>query len=258
MLQPKIEQLKNRLVESSELDQKHLLRPLLLFMGSQTEGRIRSLWNLLVSMKDAEVPSVTEGVKLARAEDYRHICGLHANPQNMTFASIISRVVARKEVADLVPGLWEYARYLGNSSGGSMYALEPIAEYAERVRSARDWRVMPDHLRPQRPQRPQLPEFYPYISGNATGEHDMLLAVDAIVPRNLPNSMRCDLCQDMIVAVLSGEATLDNLKGDLKKYMSQFWKMFPDKYGHLSLDGIVPGTDNLKLGDRITHKGVRI
>jgi hypothetical protein len=248
----KIETVKNRIIEASEFDQRHLLRPLLLFMGSQSEGRIRSLWNLLTTLKDMDVPSVTEAIKLARMEDYRHVCGLHANPTNSTFCSIVSRVVARKDVAQLVPGLWEYARHLGHSSGGNIFTLDPIAEQAYRVRSSRDWRLAP------RAFRETLPELYPYISGNPTSEHEMLMAVDQIVPKGLPNSVRSDVCQDMIVAVLSGDTTVENLRGDLKKYMGQFWKMFPDKYGHISLDAVVHGTEDFKLIDTISNKGRRI
>jgi hypothetical protein len=257
-MQIKSEAVVNRIIEASELDQRHLLRPLLLFMGSQSEGRIRSLWNLLTTMMDMQVPSVTEAIKIARTEDYRHICGLHANPVNSNFCSIISRVSARKDVAANVPGLWEYARHLGHSSGGNIYLLEPIETYALRVRSSRDWRLMPGHLRPKRYRREEFPELYPYISGSPTSEHDMLMAVDAIVPKGLPNSVRCDVCQDMIVAVLSGEVTVENLRGDLKKYMGQFWKMFPDKYGHISLDAVVRGTDDFKLIDTISNKGRRL
>jgi len=246
-----LESVKTRVIESSELDQRHLLRPLLLFMGSQSEGRIRSLWNLVVTLMDADVQSVTEGVKLAKTEDYRHMCGLHTNPQNLTFNSIVSRIIASKQVADLVPGLWEYARYLASSQGATYFHLQPIPEYSLRVRSSRDWRIMPGHLRPQ---RPQVPELYPYISGVPTAEHEMLMAVDAIVPKGLPNAVRSDVCQDMIVAILSGEVTMENLKGDLKKYLGQFWRMFPDKYGPISLDGVVPGTDDFRLIDTISNK----
>jgi hypothetical protein len=51
---------------------------------------------------------------------------------------------------------------------------------------------------------------------------------------------------------------VDNLRGDLKKYMDQFWKMFPDKYGHISLDQAVRGTEDFKLIDRVSNRGVRI
>lgn len=254
---PDFELVKDRIVEASEFDRRHLLRPLLLFRGSQSEGRIRSLWNMLVSMMDASIPSVTEAIKAAKVEDYRHMCGLHANPVNSNFISILSRVHAHPKVADLVPGLREYVEHLGNSSGGALFNLDPIAEYALRVRSSRDWRIMPGHLRPQRVAREVLPEVYPYISGVPTSEHDMLMAVDAIVPKGLPNAVRCDVCQDMIIAVLSGETTVENLRGDTKKYLREFWKMFPDKYGHVSLDAPMSfgqQKDDRRLGDRLSAK----
>jgi len=263
------QQLKDRIVTAAEMDRKHHLRPLLLFKGNQTEGRIRALFNLTVAMMDTGVDTMTEAIKFGYIEDLRHLCGLHASIQGTSLTSILSRLHIHKEVADLVPGLWEYVRYLGrrgdgNSPNGGISALDQIPEYVLRVRSSRDWRLMPDHLRPQRAPRKervakvQLPEVYPYISGIPTSDHDMLLAVDAIVPKGLPNAIRCDVCQDMIVAVLSGETTVDNLRGDLKKYMGQFWKMFPDKYGHISLDQAVRGTEDFKLIDRVSNRGVRI
>jgi hypothetical protein len=50
----------------------------------------------------------------------------------------------------------------------------------------------------------------------------------------------------MIVAILSGEATLDALRGNRCKYVSNFFRMFPTKYGNLSLDAPLPGSDDDK------------
>ena len=79
----------------------------------------------------------------------------------------------------------------------------------------------------------------------------MLCAVDAIVPKYLPNQTRADMCQDMIVAILSGDVTLDNLKDGLPKYLKQFLKGAPSKYGHLSLDQPVGYGDTRTLGQTL-------
>jgi hypothetical protein len=263
MIEPKLEQLKARIVETGELDRGHRLRPLLLFFGSQSEGRVRSLFNLVLAMMDAEVDTVSQAVKIATAEDMRHLCGLHVNPVQHSFTSILSRIYARKDVADLVPGLWQYVRYLGrqgngNSPNGHLFSLYQISEHAARVRSSRIWRLTPEHLRPHKVAKPKLPEFYPYITEAPTDEHALLLAVDAIVPKGLPNSVRCDVCQDMIVAVLSGRATVGNLKDGVGKYLREFWKMFPDRYGHISLDAAVPGTTDMAWSDKLNARTSRL
>lgn len=100
------------------------------------------------------------------------------------------------------------------------------------------WRT-PEWYAARQPKKiPHIPvsEFYPFISGSPTEDHDLLLAVDALVPKGLNNATRADICQDMLVAILSGETTLENLADSRPKYMKQFFKQFPGKYGHLSLD----------------------
>jgi len=256
-----LEKIKPRIVEASDIDARGLLRPLLLFKGNMSDGRCRAMWNLVVTMMDANIPSVTEAIKTGRMEDYRHLCGLHANPQHMTLNSIIGRLRARPTVASLIPGLREYAEHLAYSSGATAYTLDPIPELT-LWKTKRPWRVMPHELRPHRPRKARAPhevplDLYPYIS-NPTSEHELLLAVDAVVPKALPNDVRCDVCQDMIVAVLSGETNVENLRGDTGKYLRSFWKMFPEKYGHVSLDGVVPGTDSMKWVDRLSAKTGRL
>lgn len=250
---------KNRIIETSEIDLRGMLRPLLLYRGNITEGRTRSMWNMVASMMDANVPSVTEAVKMARdAGDYRHLCGVHSKSvPNGAFSAILSRIVFTPAVHSLIPGMKEYAKHLAHSSGAFLYRLEPIPEFVGRVRSHRLWRL-DKSLLPHSQRQPAALEYYPYISGPPRDEHEMLMAVDKIVPRGLPNDVRSDVCQDMIVAILSGDATLENLKGDTGKYLKQFWQMFPSKYGPLSLDGVVPGTDDLRLSDRLSNKTGRL
>ena len=252
------EPVKVRVIEASELDQKGYLRPLLLFKGSQTEGRIRSLWNLIVSMMDADIPSITEAVKFGNKHDFAHMCGLHSQPAHHTFNSILGRIITRPDVASHVPNLLEYCRHLGASEGANPHLyLIPIPAIA-LGKTKRPWRLGEKPERRRSQAATGITELYPYISGAPSTEHELILAVDAAVPKGLPNAVRCDVCQDMLVAILSGETTLDNLRGETGRYLRQFWKMFPEKYGHISLDGIVPGTTDLRLIDTLDARRSRI
>ena len=71
------------------------------------------------------------------------------------------------------------------------------------------------------------------------------------VPRNIMGDLRADICQDLAVGILCGDFSQDDLKLPAKEKMRLLRKMFPDKYGPISLDAIVPGTDNLRLIDTI-------
>lgn len=117
------------------------------------------------------------------------------------------------------------------------------------------WRTPEWYADRQPPKIPyqNLTEFYPFISTTPNEDHELLLAVDALVPKGLNSNTRADVCQDMIVAILSGEATLENIAGQRPKYMKQFFKMFPTKYGHLSLDAplMLNGESPTTLGDMV-------
>jgi hypothetical protein len=254
MRQPNLETLKARIIDASEMEQHHLFRPLLLFHGNLSEGRAKALWNMTLSLMDAEVENLTDAVKLHGAsQDLRHLCGLHAPPQRLTFMSFMSRLIQTPRVSGLVPGLRDYIRLVSN---GCLYRLLPIPEFSFRICSSRTWRLDPN--KPQRIPKPELPSFYPYISGEPTKEHNLLLAVEMLIPKSLPNDVRSDVCQDMIVAVLSGEASLDTLRGDWNGYLKKFWKMYPSKYGHISLDAPVPGTDNWNWNDKLDARTSRL
>jgi len=117
-------------------------------------------------------------------------------------------------------------------------ATRPYGLFLKSSGSRYPWRT-PEWYAEHRPKKaPFVPvsEFYPFITGTPTEEHELLLAVDRLVPKGLNSDTRSDICQDMIVAILSGTVDLENLKDATPKYVKEFFKMFPMKYGHLSLD----------------------
>lgn len=223
------------------------LRPLLLFRGSLTLGNARRRLNFLRAAMLAEVPDVTALSQLSKAEhDVAHLCGLHAKSgwERMSVAGFFGRVLLSPSILHRAPGLDEYIYWLlDNTPSFEINLLDRIPEFNKW--STRDWR------RPPRKPREQLTEYYPFIRGQATEDHELIIAVDALVPKVFMNDVRADVCQDMLVAILSGEVTLDNLKDGLPKYLKQFLKGAPSKYGHLSLDGPAGVNDTRTLGEAL-------
>lgn len=71
----------------------------------------------------------------------------------------------------------------------------------------------------------------------------LLVEVHNAVPKHLPDWLRADICQDLIVGILAGEIERAALGGSVKAYTRKVLEMHPLKYGPLSLDANIPGTD---------------
>ena len=80
---------------------------------------------------------------------------------------------------------------------------------------------------------------YPYIV-NVRGEHQELLAVNALVPRGLPDFVRADVCQEIMLALWQKKITLEELRLDkslMRGFMSGHRKANLEAGGYvLSLD----------------------
>jgi hypothetical protein len=67
---------------------------------------------------------------------------------------------------------------------------------------------------------------YPYILKRRP-EHGDLLAVNDLVPKAYPPAMRADICQDIMLAILEGQMTLDEVKanrGNSAWFVRKFWR----------------------------------
>jgi hypothetical protein len=83
---------------------------------------------------------------------------------------------------------------------------------------------------------------------------DLMASVDRVVPTGLPDFIRNDVCQDLMVAVLEGTIKFSELKSASKLYLTEYRKMFPDKFGPLSIDAPIAGTDGLTIADTLTNE----
>lgn len=209
------------------------LRPLLLFNGNLTEGKAISRFNFLRAAMDAEVSTLTEFTKLSiGANDDAHLCGFHAKFgwERMGIQGFLGRVLDSPTILDRTTGVKDYIHWIcGNTVNCHPLKLTRISEAS--YRSRRDWR--------RRQRVAPMAEVYPYIVGTPTNDHDLLLAVESLVPKTFLADERADLCQDMIVSILTGEISLDNLRDRRGEWIKTALRNAPSKYGPLSLDAPV-------------------
>lgn len=89
---------------------------------------------------------------------------------------------------------------------------------------------------------------YPYLDSGTISRSDLLTTINSIVPHGLPEHIRADVCQEMIVDILCGELALSDAAVKMRRYIGRAWG---DSYKVVSLDAPIRGTDNLRLIDTI-------
>lgn len=215
------------------------VRPLLLFNGNLTEGKAVSRFNFVRAAMDAGVPTLTEITKLSvGSNDDAHLCGFHAKFgwERQGMQGFFGRVLQSPAVMARVAGLKDYIHWIfENTPHSHPFRLTRISETS--YWSKRDWR------RSRKRRVAPMAEVYPYIITAPTSDHELLLAVESLVPKTFMVDERADLCQDMIVSILTGEMTLDNLRDRKGEWIKTALRNAPSKYGHLSLDAPVFYTD---------------
>ena len=91
-----------------------------------------------------------------------------------------------------------------------------------------------------------VPETYPFIENwdsfsqlESEGK-ELLLEVNKIVPKGVEENVRRDVCQDILLAILSGEYSLDDFDIQLTdKFIKMAYRMAPSQYMY-SLDQPLP------------------
>lgn len=246
--------------------------PMTLYVGNYTIGRAQANWNYLQALYELEIMKTAQAVKLGReSHDLLHLCGRHAPMQQSSLGSFIGRVINSPEVwRDIEPRMREYIQdFISEQSGNFRAWVTPrrrIARYSApgQKRSRRGYRVDPNYkTRAQKKAEqeameakigpsiiPEVPAFWPFAVRSAPDEHAMLHEIDSLT-RGIPEQWRQDVCQDLVVAVLSGEVSLENLRDALPKHLRQVFLMHPIKYGDKSLDAPIFGDGARTLHDLI-------
>lgn len=89
--------------------------------------------------------------------------------------------------------------------------------------------------------------FYPF-SCPAIQDDDMVMTINKLVRRSLPEQMRADVCQEIVVAILEGELTIEKLDQEtVNKFVKKEYK---NRGYDLSLDSLRFSGDR-SLGEKL-------
>lgn len=236
--------------------EKHLT-PLLHYRGSASLGRVHRLWNHTLSMMLHELESTADGFALINHPLYSHICEPWKPPSNTGMQGFWSRLLDKPQVADLVPGLREYVDGLVRWR----FELTPVSEVS-RSRSHAWWRHYEAPVKTKAELReraakkaePKTAELmWPYIRHDherpTNSGNDLVMAVNAVVSRRIPEENRADICQDLIMSILEGKFSVDDVRDNPKKYIDGVRRASPWKYEWVSLDAPLFGEGNLTLAE---------
>lgn len=194
------------------------LKPLTEFRGHKNIARFRQFWNYTNAMMLAECEDVADGTRMYRTTDTGHVCGMHARElTHMSLTSFLSRLAGTPKVIGLVAGLRDYVSYLVPHPWKLM-------KNGPMTLSGKKKAVMRDLNREIGRSDTRC---YPFAGHALKTENDLLLKIHAAVPSGLNRAIRGDLCQDLAVAVLSGEVSVENLPDAVARYMKEARKFSP-------------------------------
>lgn len=214
------------------------LLPVLLFRGPLRPGRASAFWKLTLAMQVAELEKSVQAIwVLRRSPDLRHLCGLHREVSWHQLNGFLSRLWACPDVCDGVPHLRDY---LGE--------LEFLVYETTPTKHFLPWQPRRRRRHPKPALPSPMPSFYPFLAEGT--EQELLQSVHALVPLTVPEAIRQDLCQDLIVMALEG-TPLEALAANLPIYISRAFKDAHWKYGDLSLDAPVREGDDRTLGEML-------
>lgn len=220
--------------------ENHLV-PLALYRGALSLGQVQAKWNFAIAMMHAECEDYSEAVHLSNNSEFAHLCEPFRKISHTPMKSFFSRLEQHPDITNNVPGLTEYVKLM--SPG---WQLEKVPLIDNFRRSSVPWRVWREKKKPGREAKPkpvklvdQSTPFYPFVIHKPKvndGSYDMMMLVNNAVPRSLPDHIRADICQDLILGILEGAITVDEVKASVKSFSRKVFEMHPMKYGHISLD----------------------
>lgn len=243
-------------------DWERRLIPLFTFKGTKPYAA-RSMFNVAYSMflaEETHIPTVNEALFFKGHGQLGHICGKHCKQlDNGSVRSIFSRLRGRKEFTDSFgKDFTEFVEYV-HPYPCVMQEVPRCTGDRKKISKNVWWR----YLKPKKvakkkiivPRLVQEPVLaYPFIRAKPRSDHELLLAVHSCIPSHVPHDVRGDLCQDLIVAILSGETTLENIQDVMHEHAKAAKKLMPDRFKTVSLDAVIPGTDGFTLMDKMSAR----
>lgn len=270
------------------------LIPLLMYKGHSDLGRMHRLWNLTVGMMMHEADSIGEGLNhLQLNPEWSQLCGPPGRVHHCGMRGFLNRMRDNKPVTDLVPGLTDYVAMIlprwypyqrvpleassSRKAWWRTYTPKPRGPaplpapndfYEMANGKSVEWAML--HYARSRPiilrwfaESEAEKEVargcgvlaYPFlIHESKRPEHDLLRLINAAIPTYLHPDLRADMCQDLAVGCLTGDFDKGDLHLPAKEVVRLVLRMFPTKYGPVSLDDFIPGT-TVKRIDTLVDEG---
>jgi hypothetical protein len=75
--------------------------------------------------------------------------------------------------------------------------------------------------------------------------------VNAVLPSSLPDQVRSDVAQDMMLAVLAGEIRENDLAKSVRRYIKKHHQAYDNRFNTVSLDQPMPGTETRRWAETI-------
>lgn len=106
-----------------------------------------------------------------------------------------------------------------------------------------DWAkiLTPPKRRVAIPKERRVDLAYPYIQ-KARPEHADVVTINSMIPAGIPEHMRSDICQEIMLAILEGRTTIEALtakKGSTRYFIKKFYKdNFEDGGMAISFSGV--------------------
>lgn len=178
--------------------------------------------------------SYRDGIDAFAPSGIGHECGIHAPLQHGSLRSIFGRLRGARSFTDSISKAFtEYVEWIHPYQ----CVLTPVSLISTRRGDHAWWRKDAPYItRVYRP-RELSPEMlaYPYVRGTPSPQHEMLLKVHGMIPSRITGDLRADLCQDLFVAILSGELTIENVPDAVRHYARQARKTAPDRWKAISM-----------------------
>lgn len=241
-----IDQLQERLVGVKDDD----LLPLMQFHGSRSLAQQRSMWNVLQAMYVFEIETTSELLRLgALYPNTTHLCGRHAPVQRSGFQGFISRIESAGSDFKLRRDDTDFRDYLNwfvheNRVAMFSYKKTSVDVYGQEKTRRFVAKYGKTHLDKHQPV------YWPF-EGDYDGKlrergaleelPDYVMQIGALIPTRMPATLREDLCQDLVVAVLTNEISLDEMKIEsrMRHYIRHAFETHPLRYGRYSLDSVL-------------------
>lgn len=222
--------------------------PLLQFMGHKGVGSQKSMWNFLKAMYTFELETSAEAFRLGVVcPNTVHLCGRHAPVQRSSILGFLSRIHSAGNDFKLFkadPHFRDFIR--GFASDNRMrvftYQRTNVDVFARAYSQWFKGKYGDSHFDKHSPAHwPFETEHDGKLREDGKLEElpDYVMEIGKLVSTiGTPATLREDLCQDLVVAVLTGEATVEELRieAHMRRYVREAFRHHPLKYGRYSLD----------------------